>query len=186
MGLAGIAESTRILGMGQDRASTRRLAGPFSQVASGVVAVGGSTAPGRRPRPRDPRAGWGEQGVAVRPDGHGLRSRGSGRVTASFAGVAKHYGVAVAICPPRRGNRKGVVEKVNHTAAQRWWRTLADEVTVEAAQASVDRFARVRGDTRIRATADGRSSVAVVAKAEPLSPLPSAPYPMIVTETRTA
>ena len=40
---------------------------------------------------------------------------GSGRMTASFAGVAKHYGVAVAICPPRRGNRKGVVEKVNHT-----------------------------------------------------------------------
>jgi hypothetical protein len=111
---------------------------------------------------------------------------GSGRVTASFAGVAKHYGVSVAICPPRRGNRKGVVEKINHTAAQRWWRTLADELTVEAAQLDVDRFARVRGDTRLRATADGRSSVAVVAKAEPLSPLPSAPYPMIVTETRTA
>ena len=52
---------------------------------------------------------------------------GSGRVTAYFAGVAKHYGVSVAICPPRRGNRKGVVEKINHTAAQRWWRTLADE-----------------------------------------------------------
>ncbi len=31
---------------------------------------------------------------------------GSGRVSASFAGVAKHYGVSVAICPPRRGNRK--------------------------------------------------------------------------------
>ena len=30
---------------------------------------------------------------------------GSGRITASFAGVAKHYGVSVAICPPRRGNR---------------------------------------------------------------------------------
>ncbi|BCI51738.1 hypothetical protein NIIDNTM18_10160 [Mycolicibacterium litorale] len=44
---------------------------------------------------------------------------GSGRVAASFAGVAKHYGISVAICPPRRGNRKGVVEKVNHTAAQR-------------------------------------------------------------------
>lgn len=39
---------------------------------------------------------------------------GSGRVTASFAGVAKHYGVSAAICPPRRGNRKGVVEKANH------------------------------------------------------------------------
>ncbi len=59
----------------------------------------------------------------------------AGRVTASFAAVAKHYGVSVAICPPRRGNRKGVVEKANHTAAQRWWRTLPDDVTVEEAQA---------------------------------------------------
>ena len=107
-------------------------------------------------------------------------------MTASFAGVAKHYGVSVAICPPRRGNRTGVVEKVNHTAAQRWWRTLADDVTVEQAQAGVDRFARVRGDTRIRATANGRSSVAVIAKSEPLGPLPAAPYPIIVSETRTA
>jgi transposase len=111
---------------------------------------------------------------------------GSGRITASFAGVAKHYGVSVAICPPRRGNRKGVVEKVNHTAAQRWWRTLADDVSVEDAQASVDRFAALRGDTRLRATADGRSSVAVVAAAEPLRPVPAAPYPVIVAETRTA
>ena len=111
---------------------------------------------------------------------------GSGRVTASFAGVAKHYGVAVAICPARRGNRTGVVEKINHTAAQRWWRTLADDMSVEAAQASVDRFARVRGDTRIRATADGRSSVATVAKTEPLQPLPATAYPVIVAEQRTA
>jgi hypothetical protein len=111
---------------------------------------------------------------------------GSGRVTASFAGVVKHYGVSVAICPARRGNRKGVVEKVNHTAAQRWWRTLADEVTVEAAQASVDRFARVRGDSRLRAMADGPSSVAVVATTEPLSPLPVVPYPVIVSESRRA
>ncbi|BBZ04255.1 hypothetical protein MCHIJ_36920 [Mycolicibacterium chitae] len=100
--------------------------------------------------------------------------------------MAKHYGVSVAICPPRRGNRKGVVEKVNHTAAQRWWRTLADDMTVEQAQASVDRFSRVRGDTRIRATVGGRSSVAVVAKAEPLAPVPAAPYPVIVSQSRTA
>lgn len=110
---------------------------------------------------------------------------GSGRVSASFSGVAKHYGVSVEICPPRRGNRKGVVEKVNHTAAQRWWRTLADDLSVEQAQASVDRFAAVRGDTRLRATADGRSSVAVVAKAEPLTPVPAMPYPVIVSATRT-
>ena len=109
----------------------------------------------------------------------------SGRVSASFAGVAKHYGVSVAICPPRRGNRKGVVEKVNHTAAQRWWRTLADEVTVEAAQVSLDRFASLRGDTRLRATADGRSSVAVVAAAEPLAAVPP-PYPVVIRQARTA
>jgi hypothetical protein len=109
---------------------------------------------------------------------------GSGRVTASFAGVAKHYGVSVAICAPRY--RKGVVERINHTAAQRWCRTLADEMTAERAQADVDRFAGVRGDTRLRATADDRSSVAVVAESEPLSPLPARPYPAIVTESRTA
>ena len=50
----------------------------------------------------------------------------------------------------------------------------------------MDRFARVRGDTRLRATADGRSSVATVAKSEPLAPLPAAPYPVIVAEARTA
>jgi transposase len=57
----------------------------------------------------------------------------SGRVSLSFAQVAKHYGVSVALCPPRRGNRKGVVEKANHVAAQRWWRTVADELSVEQA-----------------------------------------------------
>jgi transposase len=110
---------------------------------------------------------------------------GSGRVTASFAGVAKHYGVAVAICPARRGNRKGVVEKANHTAAQRWWRTLPDDVTVEQAQASLDEFCRLRGDTRRRSTAEGKVTVADLAATEPLSPLPAAAYPLILTENRT-
>jgi len=76
------------------------------------------TAPGRR-----------HPGVAVRPDGHRLPSD-TGRVTASFAGVAKHYGVTVAVCPPVPAPQ-GVVEKINHTAAQRWWRTLADDLSVE-------------------------------------------------------
>jgi hypothetical protein len=100
--------------------------------------------------------------------------------------VAKHYSVAVAVCPPRRGNRKGVVEKTNHTAAQRWWRTLPDDVTVEQAQADLDRFASVRGDTRMRATPEGRCTVAALADTEPLHPVPTAPYPVIVTEERTA
>ncbi|SDZ48230.1 hypothetical protein SAMN05216215_10802 [Saccharopolyspora shandongensis] len=50
----------------------------------------------------------------------------TGRVQASFAAVAKHYGVAVRACPPRRGNRKGAVEKANHVAAQRFWRNLPE------------------------------------------------------------
>jgi transposase len=109
----------------------------------------------------------------------------SGRITASFAAVAKHYGVAVAICPARRGNRKGVVEKANHVAAQRWWRTLGDDVTVEQAQADLDRWCSRRGDTRLRSTTDGKVSVATLAAAEPLAPLP-APFPATVTVARTA
>ncbi len=110
----------------------------------------------------------------------------SGQVTASFAAVAKYYEVIPAICPPRRGNRKGVVEKANHTAAQRWWRTLADDVTVEQAQTGLDGFCSLRGDTRLRPTADGRASVATVAAREPLRRMPAEPYPAILAEPRVA
>ncbi len=48
---------------------------------------------------------------------------GTDRIQASFVGVAKHYGVGIDACPPRRPNRKGVVEKAIHYIAQRWWRT---------------------------------------------------------------
>jgi transposase len=110
----------------------------------------------------------------------------SGKVTATFAAVAKHYGVQVAICPPRRGNRKGVVEKSNHTAAQRWWRTLPDDVTVEEAQASLDRFCELRGDARLRPSGvDGRASVLTIAEREPLSPVPPTPFPATISEERT-
>ena len=51
-----------------------------------------------------------------------------------FAAFAKHHGVQAIVCRPRSGNRKGVVEKNNHTAAQRWWRNLADELTLELAE----------------------------------------------------
>lgn len=108
----------------------------------------------------------------------------SGSVTASFAGVAKHYAVSVAICPPRRGNRKGVVESANRTAAQGWWRTLADDLTVEQAQANLDRFCLRRGDSRIRATVDGKVTVGDLAEREPLVLLPNTPYPATMTESR--
>ena len=109
----------------------------------------------------------------------------SGKVTATFAAVAKHYGIQVAICPPRRGNRNGVVEKANHGAAQRWWRTLPDDITVEQAQASLDEFCRVRGDARLRLSAvDGRATVLTVAEREPLAPVPTVPFPATISEER--
>ena len=108
---------------------------------------------------------------------------GSGRVTASFAGVAKHYGVSVAICPPRRGNRKGVVEKANDTAAQRWWRTLPDDATIEQAQASLDRFCDRVGDARRRVVDGERATVAVHAGAERLMVPPTA-FPATLTVGR--
>lgn len=110
-------------------------------------------------------------------------SPSTGKVSASFASVAKHYGVAVVACPPRRGNRKGVVEKANHVAAQRFWRTLPDDVTVEEAQARLEKWCTVRGDVRMRPTADGRATVATLARAEPLAPMP-APFPAVLTVTR--
>ena len=110
-------------------------------------------------------------------------SPSTGKVSASFAAVAKHYGVVVRPCPPRRGNRKGVVEKANHVAAQRFWRTLPDDVSVEEAQARLDRWCATRGDTRLRPTAEGRSSVATIAAAEPLRTVP-APFPALLSVTR--
>lgn len=109
----------------------------------------------------------------------------SGRVTASFAAVAKHYGVSVRPCPPRRGNRKGVVEKANHVAAQRFWRTLADDVTAEQAQQLLDTWCARRGDVRMRAAADGKASVATLAAREPLRPAPPMPFPATLSVPRT-
>ena len=92
----------------------------------------------------------------------------SGQVTASFASVAKHYGVGVDICPPRRGNRKGVVEKAIHGAAQRWWRTLPDDATPEQAQASLEAFCVRVIDPRRGVIDRLRASIAEHAAGEPL------------------
>jgi transposase len=110
-------------------------------------------------------------------------SPATGRVSASFAAVAKHYAVTVKPCPPQRGNRKGVVEKANHVAAQRFWRTLTDDVTLEVTQARLDAWCATRGDTRRRATAEGRFTVAELAAGEVLAPMP-APYPALLSVTR--
>jgi transposase len=108
----------------------------------------------------------------------------TGKLLPAFSAVAKHYGVAVDICPARRGNRKGVVEKANHSAAQRWWRTLSDDATIETAQASLDRLcAKLDGRKRRR---DGVvTTVGELAAAEPLRPTPTAAFPAQLSEQRT-
>ena len=109
---------------------------------------------------------------------------GTGRLRSEFAAVAKHYGVAVDICPSRRGNRKGVVEKANHAAAQRWWRTVADEATIPAAQSSLDALC-VRLDERRRVVEGRRTTVGALAAAERLRPAPRAAFPAELEVERT-
>lgn len=109
----------------------------------------------------------------------------TGDLTTMFAGFAKHHGVQPVVCRPRSGNRKGVVEKNNHTAAQRWWRNLPDELTLEQAQASVEAFAAGQ-DQRRRQTETGNTTARAMLAAERLRPLPPVVFPVIVTEERTA
>lgn len=109
----------------------------------------------------------------------------SGDLVPQFAAFAKHHGVTAVVCRPRSGNRKGVVEKNNHTAAQRWWRTLPDDLTLEQAQASLNSFAAGQ-DHRPREAEHGSTTAAVMFAAERLRPLPAVVFPVIVTEERTA
>jgi len=104
---------------------------------------------------------------------------GTDRIQASFVGVAKHYGVGIDPCPPRRPNRKGVVEKAIHYIAQRWWRTAA-VATLAQAQDSLDEFSQTIGDARRRAG----STVGELAATEPLLDLPAVPYPAEGTMVR--
>jgi hypothetical protein len=108
----------------------------------------------------------------------------SGRLNATFAAVAKYYTVGVDVCPARHGNRKGVVEKANHAAAQRWWRTLGDQVSVAEAQASLDRKSAAL-DARRRVRDGQRLTVADLAEHEGLRPAPALPYPAELEVVRT-
>ena len=104
---------------------------------------------------------------------------GSGRLHASFASVARYYGVAVDICPARRANRKGVVESANHFIAQRFWRTTQFADMADA-RAKLDRFLQTIGDERWREGV----SVGEAARAEHRIGLPAAPYPATIGVTR--
>jgi transposase len=126
----------------------------------------------------------------------------TGNVQSSFLPVAKHYSVGVDACPPRRGNRKGSVEKSIHFATQRFWRTMT-ATTIEGAQDQFDRFCERIGDRRPRSVAKleaivgaqevaaflarhrrTRPTVADLAELEHLAPLPASLYPATVEEDR--
>lgn len=184
MGLARTPGPADVVGLSQDRVPVRRGAGAFE--ASGVGA-----SPSRWTSPMSSTASigchcelGGLTGVWRFDRMATVCHPATGRVTASFAAVAKHYGVSVAICPPRHGNRKGVVEKANHSAAQRWWRTIADDVTVEEAQASLDRLCAERLDNRLKVIGDVRAPVAVHAAGERLRAVPLIPFPATLSVAR--
>jgi transposase len=109
----------------------------------------------------------------------------SGDVTVSFAQVAKYYGATVRVCPAFSGWRKGTVEKANHSAAQRWWRTLPDDVTPAQAQARLDHWCQAKGDARRRVRDGVATTAGALLAAEPLAPLPQVPYPAVIEDTRT-
>jgi hypothetical protein len=104
---------------------------------------------------------------------------GTRRLNAAFADFCRSLAVGVDICPARRGNRKGVVEKANDYLAQAWWRT-ADVATPEQAQASLDAFCARIADARPR----GEATVGARATSEPLRPVPHRPYPVELSESR--
>jgi transposase len=127
----------------------------------------------------------------------------SGIVQSSFVPVAKHYTANVVACPPRRGNRKGSVEKSIHFATQRFWRTMT-ATNMGDAQRQLDRFCERIGDRRPRSIAKleelvgkeaaatflaargrKRPSVGDLAELERLRPLPAACYPATIEDHNT-
>ena len=106
---------------------------------------------------------------------------GTDRLTTDAAQAAKHYGVEVAVCPPRRGQRKGVVEAAVKYTTKSWWRS-APVMTMAEAQASFDVWCDEVADRRVRPG----GTVGEVGCAEPLRVLPPAAYPAVIAVQRKA
>jgi transposase len=101
------------------------------------------------------------------------------RLNPQFAQMAKHYGVDVAVCPPHRPQRKGVVEAAIKFIGARWWRT-AKAASMLAAQQSLDTFTVGISDRRGRRG----STVGELGAAEPLRPLPAFAFPAEIVVDR--
>jgi transposase len=101
------------------------------------------------------------------------------RLNPQFAQMAKHYGVDVAICPPRRPQRKGVVEAAIRFIGGRWWPT-AKVASMLAAQQSLDAFTIDVSDQRGRQG----STVGELGASEPLRGLPALAFPAEIVVER--
>jgi transposase len=106
---------------------------------------------------------------------------GADRLTVDAGQAAKYYGVEVAVCPPRRAQRKGVVEAAIKYLTRSWWRS-AKVATMAEAQASLDRWSVEVADQRRRPA----GTVGEIGAAEPLRALPSAAYPTVIAVERRA
>jgi transposase len=107
---------------------------------------------------------------------------GTDRLTVDAANIAKHYGVEIAVCPPRRAQRKGVVEKAIQYLTNSWWRT-ASVTTPAEAQRSMDRWSIEVADRRARR---GETTVGQLGASEPLHGLPAFAYPAVIAIQRKA
>jgi transposase len=106
---------------------------------------------------------------------------GTDRLTVDAANAAKHYGVDIAVCPPRRAQRKGVVEAAVKYTTKSWWRT-AKVANIAEAQVSLDRWNETVADQRKRPA----GTVGEIGAAEPLRVLPHAAYPAVIAVARKA
>jgi transposase len=104
---------------------------------------------------------------------------GTDRITASFAQVAKHYGVEIWVCPARRPQRKGVVEAAIKYITRSWWRT-APVASLGQAQADLDRWAIAVSDRRKRR----EGTIAQLAAREQLRALPGVSFPALLEVKR--
>jgi hypothetical protein len=87
--------------------------------------------------------------------------------------------VQIAVCPARRAQRKGVVEKAIQYLTRSWWRTAA-VATPGDAQRGLDTWSANVADRRKRPA----GTVAEIAAGEVLRALPAAAYPAQIAVER--